>query len=229
MLIKCFADTLPVPEPIYEFGSFQIGPKGYADLRPYFPSMKYVGCDFRKGPGVDQVEDLASLSLSDKSVGTVICMETIEHVFQIFRAFQEMQRVLVDEGVIIVSSVMDYRIHSHPFDYWRFTPDALEGLLGSLPLKVIGFEGIDDYPHTVWGVGFRTYNPTTEIKCEEFCERYRKSLLELKHQTWQQHSLNGKFKFLRKLATYKVFGPKIEYAKGMLEFRVKWKIVRSVG
>ncbi len=97
------------------------------------------------------------------------------------------------------------------------------------PVAVIGFEGIDDYPHTVWGVGFRTYNPTTEIKCEEFCERYRKSLLELKHKTWQQHSLNGKFKFLRKLATYKVFGPKIEYAKGMLEFRVKWKIVRSVG
>lgn len=226
MLVRAFAETFQVREPIYEFGSLQIGPQGYADLRPYFAGRKYVGCDFREGPGVDQVEDLASLSLPDKSAGTVICMDTIEHVFQVFKAFEEMHRVLADDGAIVVSTVMDFWIHSHPHDYWRFTPEALAGLLQSYPLKIIGFEGLPDFPHTVWGVAFKTYNPGLEQQCRAFCDTVDRSLVSLEQATWRARSINGKFKVLRKRLTYKIFGPKSEYNKAVLEFRAKSKIFR---
>ena len=49
-LVRIIADTLPVPEPIYEFGSLQVaGQEGFADLRPIFPDKQYVGCDMREG------------------------------------------------------------------------------------------------------------------------------------------------------------------------------------
>lgn len=215
--------------PIYEFGAFQIGPKGYADLRPYFPGKSYVGCDMEKGPGVDQIENLARLSMSDRSVGTVICMDTLEHVFPLFRAFDEIFRVLADNGVIVVSSVMDFWIHSHPDDYWRFTPEAFEGLLERYPLKVVGFQGLPSFPHTVWAVGFKAHTPEIEKRCKEFCNRVDEELAILEKTVESQRSLNDKFKSARKRLTYKVFGPKSEYRKMVNEYKTQWKIIGPNG
>ncbi len=58
--IKRFAEicsqTLPVFEPIYEFGALQVeGQEGFADLRSFFPGKSYIGTDFREGPGVDVI------------------------------------------------------------------------------------------------------------------------------------------------------------------------------
>ncbi|MGH7231748.1 MAG: methyltransferase domain-containing protein [Nitrospiraceae bacterium] len=224
-LVKAFAETFEVPEPIYEFGSLQIGPPGYADLRPYFPRRHYVGCDMRDGPGVDRIEELDRLSIPDKSVGTVITADTIEHVFPIFTAFEEMRRVLKDDGAIIVTSVMDFWIHSHPYDYWRFTPEAIEGLLKPYPLKVIGYQGLPDFPHTVCGIAFKSYHPDLERRCSVFCERVDRDLLSLERATHQDRSLNGKFKTARKRLTYKLFGPKSEYTKMVKEYKAAWKII----
>jgi hypothetical protein len=54
--IKNFAvivsKTLPITEPVYEFGSFQVPEQiGFADLRPIFQDKKYIGCDMREGQG----------------------------------------------------------------------------------------------------------------------------------------------------------------------------------
>ena len=49
--VKIVSETLPIPEPIFEFGSLQVpGQEGFADLRPIFPNKKYIGCDIREGP-----------------------------------------------------------------------------------------------------------------------------------------------------------------------------------
>lgn len=54
-LTSIIADTLPVAEPIYEFGALQVlHYASYADLRPFFAGKQYVGCDMREGPGVSQ-------------------------------------------------------------------------------------------------------------------------------------------------------------------------------
>ena len=68
-------------EPIYEFGALQLpGLEEFADLRPFFRGKSYVGCDMREGRGVDKVLNLHNIDLPDESVGTVITLDTLEHV-----------------------------------------------------------------------------------------------------------------------------------------------------
>ena len=98
---RLVAETFDCPAPVYEFGSFQVeGQEGYANLRGLFPGKTYVGCDMRPGPGVDRVEDVSAISLPDASAGTVLCIETFEHVFEVRRAFDEVFRMLKPGGRI---------------------------------------------------------------------------------------------------------------------------------
>ncbi|MQY58055.1 MAG: hypothetical protein GH144_00405 [Clostridia bacterium] len=47
--VEIVAETMPITEPIFEFGSLQVpGQEGFADLRPLFPNKEYVGCDIRE-------------------------------------------------------------------------------------------------------------------------------------------------------------------------------------
>src|SRR5512145_2648422 len=101
--------------PVYEFGAYQVaGQEAINNLRGLFPQTEYVGCDLRFGPGVDRIEDLAGLSLADATAGTILCLDTLEHVFEVRRAVSEMIRVLRPGGLLIVSVPLDFHIHEHP-------------------------------------------------------------------------------------------------------------------
>jgi len=169
-LVSIVASTLPIEEPIYEFGSLQVsGQEGFADLRPLFPGKEYVGADMRQGIGVDQILNLHEINLSPESVGTIICLDTLEHVEYPHRALEEIHRVLKPDGIAIISSVMYYPIHDHPYDYWRFSPAAFRSLLKPFADAFIGYAGRDDFPHTVIGAGFKGDVP----KLSEFTMRYK--------------------------------------------------------
>lgn len=159
-LIKDFigisCQALKINDPIYEFGSLQVpGQEGYADLRPLFPGREYVGCDMQAGPGVDKVLDLHHIALADESAGTVLLMDTLEHVEFPHKALAEIFRILQPAGVVIMSSVMNFPIHGYPYDYWRFTPEAFSSLLRDYRRSFVGFAGYEAFPHTVIGIGIK--------------------------------------------------------------------------
>jgi len=168
------ADTFDCPDPIFEFGSYQVeGQEGYANLRELFPAKKYVGCDMRPGPGVDRVEDVAAISLPDKSAGTVLCIETFEHVFEVRKAFDEVFRLLRPGGVFVITSPLNFRIHGYPDDYWRMTPSCLRRLLSPYSARVSGHQGHHAFPHTVMGVGFKAPIPTDcSARVEQLVKAY---------------------------------------------------------
>ncbi len=152
--VKIVAENFPISEPIVEFGSLQVpGQEGFADLRPFFPMMEYVGCDMRKGIGVDRVLDLHNIDLPSESVGTVFIMNTLEHVTYPVRALEEVFRILKTDGLVIISSVMNFPIHEFPHDYWRFTPDGFRVLLNPFSSCFVEYAGIEGFPHTVVGIG----------------------------------------------------------------------------
>lgn len=154
--VRICAETLPIAEPIYEFGALQVvGQEGFADLRPFFPGAEYVGADLQSGPGVDRILDLHDLDLPPTSVGTVLMLETLEHVEFPRRAVEEAHRILRPEGLLVASSQMKYPIHGFPSDYWRFTPQAFESLLRPFASLYVESAGSDDFPHTVVGIGFK--------------------------------------------------------------------------
>lgn len=156
--VKVLSENLVIQEPVYEFGSLQVeGQEGYADLRVYFNRKEYVGCDMRTGTGVDRILDLHDIDLADNSVGTVLLIDTLEHVEYCRKAISEVHRILKPNGLLIVTSVMNFPIHDHPNDYWRFTPEGFSSLLSLFDYKHITYLGKDDFPHTVAAIAIKKY------------------------------------------------------------------------
>jgi SAM-dependent methyltransferase len=119
---------------------------------------------------VDCIADVEALPQPDASVGTVIAMNTLEHVPRFWRGLEEIHRVLRPDGALLVSCPFYFHIHGFPSDYWRFSPEALELLLEPYPHKILGRQGPLRRPASVWGVAFRECRPA--IRQAEF-ERYR--------------------------------------------------------
>ena len=159
------AKIFNMPEPIYEFGSYLVpGQIESANMRHFFPGKEYVGCDMREGPGVDRILNLHNIALEENTVGTVLCLDTLEHVEHPYRAIEEIHRVLKPNGMVIISSVMNYPIHDFPCDYWRFTPEAFRSILKPFPNVYVNYAGEDNFPHTVVGIGCKG----TYIHFEDF-------------------------------------------------------------
>jgi SAM-dependent methyltransferase len=193
---RLVAETLDCPGPVFEFGSYQVeGQEGYANLRGLFPTTAYLGCDMRPGPGVDRVEDVTAINLQDGAAGTVLCIETFEHVFEVRRAFHEVYRVLQPGGIFVITAPLNFRIHGYPDDYWRMTPSCVRRLLSSYAARVSGYQGHRAFPHTVMGVGVKRPAPAS-------CHGRLENLVAA-YQAWLRHtsaSLSLSAKLRRRLA-----------------------------
>jgi SAM-dependent methyltransferase len=106
---------------------------------------------------VARIEALRALSFADGSIGTALCLDTLEHCADPPQACRELARVCSpDGGVAVISSVMLFGIHEYPHDYFRFTPDGFRALLeqGFDDVWVAGL-GDPAIPMQVVGVGIR--------------------------------------------------------------------------
>jgi SAM-dependent methyltransferase len=170
--VKICAETLPISEPIYEFGSFQVpGQEGFAEIRPFFSNKKYVGADMREGPGVNVILNLHKIDLPSDQVGTVLILGTLEHVEFVRKAVEEAHRILKPDGILVISSVMNFPIHDYPHDYWRFTPEGFRSLLKPFASSFVDFAGESNFPHTVVGIGFK--NVISKDAMDEFIRRFK--------------------------------------------------------
>ncbi|MDX2035764.1 MAG: methyltransferase domain-containing protein [Isosphaeraceae bacterium] len=169
------AEHFECPGPIFEFGSYQVeGQLDYADLRRLFPGKDYVGCDMRSGPGVDRVEDVSAMTLRDGEAGTILCIETFEHVFEVRRAYDEVFRALKPGGMFIFTSPLNFRIHGYPDDYWRMTPSCVRRMLEPYGARLTGYQGYEKFPHTVMAVAVKTPVPTDfAARAERFSRAFQ--------------------------------------------------------
>ncbi|HEU5117080.1 MAG TPA: class I SAM-dependent methyltransferase, partial [Isosphaeraceae bacterium] len=140
----------------------------------------YVGCDMRPGLGVDRVEDVTALTLPDASVGTILCIETFEHVFEVRRAFDEVFRVLRPGGIFILTSPFNFRLHGYPDDYWRISPSCLRRMLEPYAARISGAQGHDKFPHTVMSLAIKSPAPSDFTpRAERFVRLYQDRLHQL--------------------------------------------------
>lgn len=152
--VRDVAENLPIAGPVVEIGSRPAeGQEQLANLRGLFPGVEYIGCDIQEGPNVDRVEDVHALSFADDSVGTVLCVEVLEHVADPLRAVKEIHRVLRPGGIAAFSSQMFFPIHAHPWDYWRFTPEGFQLVLQPFESSLVVPVGFELMPMNVFGVG----------------------------------------------------------------------------
>ena len=145
-----------MPGPVFEFGSMLVEAEQDGDLRPLFAGVPFTGVDLRPGPGVDAVMDLRELELADASVGTALCLDTLEHCEDPPQAVRELARVTAPGGICVLASVMLFGIHAYPSDYFRFTPEAFRSMLAAgfddVWVAGVGHPGM---PSQVVGVGVK--------------------------------------------------------------------------
>lgn len=87
--------------------------------------------------------DGRTISLPDESIDHFLCTEVLEHVADAGRLVSEMHRVLKKGGTGIVTVPWSARFHYIPFDYYRFTPSALEPMFAAFSSVTIEPRGTD--------------------------------------------------------------------------------------
>jgi len=100
----------------------------YADIFSQ-DKFEYIGADIAPNDGVDLVlDDPYKLPLDDASVDILISGQAFEHVEFFWLLFEEMTRVIKDDGWLFLIAPSAGPIHQYPVDCYRFYPDAYQAL-----------------------------------------------------------------------------------------------------
>jgi SAM-dependent methyltransferase len=92
-----------------------------------FPNRHCVDIDPERKP--DTVADAHNLPFDDNSFEFILCTEVLEHLHTPQKAIDEMRRVLIPGGKLILTTRFVFPIHDAPHDYFRYTKYGLGYLL----------------------------------------------------------------------------------------------------
>ncbi|HVE98215.1 MAG TPA: methyltransferase domain-containing protein [Mycobacteriales bacterium] len=116
---------------VLELGSRARSGNVRRDLVP--TGWTYVGVDILPGPNVDVVADAHTLSrhVEPGSIDAVFSFSTFEHLAMPWRVAVELNKVLTDGALVLVTSHQTYPLHDEPWDYWRFSSHAWPALFNA--------------------------------------------------------------------------------------------------
>lgn len=134
-LEQFFAATQAMTAPrVLELGTLRTGPESPNHRHDWVPNAgEYLGSDIRSGPGVDIVADAHRLSdvTGSEAFDVILACATLEHIKYPHKAAHEMMKALKIGGVLFVQTNQTFPIHFFPYDYFRFSKEALSGLFGT--------------------------------------------------------------------------------------------------
>lgn len=118
---------------------------GGMDYKPIVkPLIKtYTGVDSPKTANLykegkpDVFASVEKLPFKDSSFNTVLLLQVLQYIEHPQAAFDEINRVLKKNGILIMSSPFMYSIHDVPFDRNRFTNSALSDFIKDANLKIV--------------------------------------------------------------------------------------------
>jgi SAM-dependent methyltransferase len=146
--VREVADSLPAGTVVLDIGA------GDAPYRELFAHCEYRTSDWEGSVhegarDADYVSAADSLPLDDAGVDAVLLTQVLEHVPVPAAVLQEAARVTRPGGGVFVTVPFVWELHELPHDYWRFTPAALERLLGAAGFVEIEIEARSDCFETV--------------------------------------------------------------------------------
>ena len=83
---------------------------------------------------------VTNLPVASDSIGTVLCFNLLEHVFDHRTAIAEIHRVMTEGGVLYGWVPFLFAVHGAPHDYWRYTDLTMIELLSSAGFKQVRAE-----------------------------------------------------------------------------------------
>lgn len=108
-----------------------IAPQIHEGAKKYFTKSKVYTLDINKNSGADYIADICKTNstIPSEVFDVIVCTEVLEHTLKPFEAINELYRMLKKDGVLLLSTPFDFRIHGPLPDCWRFTEHGLRELL----------------------------------------------------------------------------------------------------
>ena len=109
-----------------------VAPQDNGGAASFFPAgARLETLDISPDAGCTYVADLCrtNSNIPNDRFDIVVCTEVLEHTVQPFDAVRELHRILKPEGVLLLSTPYNFRIHGPLPDCWRFTEHGLRVLL----------------------------------------------------------------------------------------------------
>jgi hypothetical protein len=126
---------------VLEIGSRVVSP-GSSTKRGLFPgAASYTGFDYYPDDNTDVVGDAHRLSrhLEGRTFGAVFSLSVLEHLAMPWVVAAEINRVLAPGGLTFHHTPQAWPLHDQPWDFWRFSTDALQVLFSpALGFDVLG-------------------------------------------------------------------------------------------
>lgn len=96
----------------------------------------YFGSINRLKGRADVIYDGHEFPFQDRRFDTVLCTQVLEHADGPELMLAEIVRVLKPGGRLILTIPFVFRLHSEPYDYWRFTEYGLRWMIGKAGLSI---------------------------------------------------------------------------------------------
>lgn len=110
----------------------EIAPQIHEDSKNLFKESKKYTLDIDKNSNADFVADICknnSKKIKSNYFDFIICTEVLEHTLNPFNAIKEIHRILKNNGIVLITTPFDFRIHGPLPDCWRFTEHGIKSLL----------------------------------------------------------------------------------------------------
>lgn len=136
------ADKYLKKEQLCELVDYGCGNKPYFSI--FNPMVKsYKGADFTDNSRADIfLDSKGNCPINTKTVDVVLSSQVLEHVINVDHYLNECNRLLKENGIMILSTHGYWIYHPHPTDLWRWTKSGLEKIISEKGFVVIDSIGV---------------------------------------------------------------------------------------
>ncbi len=141
---------------------FGCGSKPYQSL--FTNAAEYIGVDFEspghshKNEKIDVIYNGKRIPFNDAHFDAVFCSEVFEHIFNLEEIIPELNRVMKQEGKILITCPFVWNEHEIPVDYARYTQFALKHLLEKNGFTILALDKSGDFTSTLFQLRLLYYN-----------------------------------------------------------------------
>ncbi|MFA7081770.1 MAG: methyltransferase domain-containing protein [Bacteroidales bacterium] len=120
---------------------FGCGAKPYKSL--FKNTSSYVGVDIEneshnhQGEEIDFYYDGKVLPFTNESFDIVFSSEVLEHVPNLYKSLSEIERVVKENGLVLMTIPFTFAEHEMPYDYRRFTKNGIVEILDEFGFETI--------------------------------------------------------------------------------------------
>ncbi len=154
--IRSAKHAFEFPGPVHEFG-LATRDTPLTSVERLAPEGQGSGGESSSGGlQVQPLDELAQLPHRDGSVGTVACLNIFQHVTDPVAIADEMIRILAPGGIFLCCSCAGSCPAPHVDLLWRPAPHAFQRLLAPLEATLIGWQGREGDPHSIYALGCKS-------------------------------------------------------------------------